>query len=90
MLRPAVVLADAGRGDWILCQLTSSPYSDAKAIGLANTDFKKGSLRVVSYARPGKLFTANQELLVSEVGVLTETAFDRVLRAVVGILRAGK
>ena len=30
-LRPAVVLADAGQGDWILCQLTSNPYSDAKA-----------------------------------------------------------
>jgi len=37
------VLADAGRGDWILCQLTSSPYSDAKAVRLAITDFKKGS-----------------------------------------------
>jgi mRNA interferase MazF len=32
-LRPAVVLADAGRGDWILCQVTSSPYADAKAVG---------------------------------------------------------
>ena len=37
-----------------------------------NSDFKKGSLRVVSYARPGKLFTANQALLISEVGVLNE------------------
>ena len=86
-LRPAVVLADAGRGDWILCQLTSSAYSDARAVKLGNSDFKKGSLRVVSYARPGKLFTANQELLVSEVGVLNDKAFDRVLDAVVGILR---
>ena len=25
-LRPAVVLADVGRGDWILCQITSNPY----------------------------------------------------------------
>ena len=57
-LRPAVVLANAGRGDWILCQVTSSPYSDATAVGLSSTDFKRGSLRVVSYARPGKLFTA--------------------------------
>jgi len=56
------VLADAGRGDWILCQLTSSPYSDARAVRLANTEFKTGSLRVVSYARPGKLFTANERL----------------------------
>jgi len=89
-LRPAVVLADAGHGDWILCQLTSNPYSDARAVRLANSDFKKGSLRVVSYARPGKLFTANQELLVSEVGVLGETAFNRVLDAVIGVLRPSK
>jgi len=86
-LRPAVVLADVGRGDWILCQVTSSPYADAKAIRLANSDFEKGSLRVVSYARPGKLFTANQELLVSEVGILNDKAFNRLLDAVVGVLR---
>ena len=86
-LRPAVVLADAGRGDWILCQLTSSPYSDARAVELTNPDFRSGSLRVASYARPGKLFTASQELLVSEVGVLNDKAFDRVLGAVIGVLR---
>jgi mRNA interferase MazF len=86
-LRPAVVLADAGRGDWILCQLTSSPYSDARAVKLTSSDFQKGSLRVVSYARPGKLFTANQELLVSEVGVLNDKALERVLGAVVGVIR---
>lgn len=45
---------------------------------------------MVSYARPGKLFTANQELLVSEVGVLGETAFNRVLDAVIGVLRPDK
>lgn len=89
-LRPAVVLADAGRGDWVLCQLTSSPYADAKAVKLVNSDFRKGSLRVESFARPGKLFTANQDLLVSEVGVLSEAAFNRVLGAVIGVLRPGK
>jgi hypothetical protein len=31
-LRPALVLADAQRGDWILCQITSKSYSDSKAI----------------------------------------------------------
>ena len=25
-LRPAAVLADPDRGDWILCQVTSNPY----------------------------------------------------------------
>ena len=57
-LRPAVVLADAGRGDWILCQITSNPYGDPRAIELVDSSFATGSLRVVSYARPGKLFTA--------------------------------
>jgi hypothetical protein len=33
-LRPAVVLADAGRGDWVLCQVTSNPYSDSRAVEL--------------------------------------------------------
>lgn len=54
-LRPAVVLADAGRGDQILCQVTSKPYGDARAVELDHTSFASGSLRVVSFARPGKL-----------------------------------
>jgi mRNA interferase MazF len=33
-LRPAVVLAGVGRGDWILCQVTSNPYGDPLAIPL--------------------------------------------------------
>jgi len=41
-LRPAVVLADAGRGDWILCQITSNPYGDARAIELAEASFSSG------------------------------------------------
>lgn len=56
-LRPAVVLAEAGRGDWILCQVTSKSYGDHRAIEVTAGDFKTGSLRVISYARPGKLFT---------------------------------
>ena len=38
-LRPAVVLVDAGRGDWILCQVTSKPYGDAQAIALDDASF---------------------------------------------------
>ncbi len=35
-LRPAVVLAEAGRDDWILCQITSKPYSDARSIQIGD------------------------------------------------------
>ena len=64
-LRPAVVLANAGRGDQILCQVTSKPYGDPGAIELDDTAFASGSLRVTSYARPGKLFTASPGQLES-------------------------
>jgi mRNA interferase MazF len=72
-LRPAVVLADADRGDWILCQITSNSYSDPRALFLGSDDF--ASVRVRSYARPGKLFTATEGHQVSQVGVPKYKAF---------------
>ncbi len=86
-LRPAVVLAGAGRGDWVLCQITSNPYADTRAVLLENSDFGSGSLRVASYARPGKLFTANNSLIASEIGILKVDALERVLEAVVTLLQ---
>jgi mRNA interferase MazF len=59
-LRPAIVLAHAGRGDAVLCQVTSKSYGDARAIAIGATDLTTGSLRVASFARPGKLFTAKR------------------------------
>lgn len=88
-LRPAVVLAEAGRGDWILCQVTSKPYGDSRAITLEDTSFSAGSLRVLSYARPGKLFTANRDLIVSDVATLKSQSLRQVVDAVVDLLRAG-
>jgi mRNA interferase MazF len=88
-LRPAIVLADVGRSDWILCQVTSNAYSDARAIELTNADFYTGSLRVTSYARPGKIFTANQSLIVSVAGNLKQEALRRVIAAVVTLLQSG-
>ena len=83
------MLADAGRGDWVLCQVTSKPYSDPQAVELDSGSFASGSLQVVSYARPGKLFTASQSLIVSQVGVLKDDALKQVVDAVVKLLRAG-
>ncbi len=41
-LRPALVLASAGQGDWILCQITSSSYGDPKAIQIADEIPRQG------------------------------------------------
>jgi len=86
-LRPAVVLANAGRGDQILCQVTSKPYGDPGAIELDDTAFASDSLRVTSYARPGKLFTASAYLVTSDLAVLKPDTFARVVDAVVDLLR---
>jgi len=87
-LRPAAVLADVGRGDWVLCQITSNVYGDSRAIALSSAGFATTSLRGVSYARPGKLFTAHESLFVSIAGTLTDAAFRRVVEAAVDILIA--
>jgi len=86
-LRPAVVLAPVGRDDWILCQVTSNPYADSTAIQIADGDFETGSLQRVSYARPGKLFTANSSLIETEAGKLNHSTFNNVVDAVVSILQ---
>jgi mRNA interferase MazF len=85
--RPAVVLADAEPGDWILCQVTSKSYGDARAVCLADEDFERGSLRVVSYARPAKLFTAHESLFVFEAGALRSKSLKRITDEVVSVLQ---
>jgi mRNA interferase MazF len=81
-IRPALVLANAERGDWILCQITSKPYADQRAMRLDQTDFASGGLELTSYVRPGKLFTANEALMIETVGQLRTDKFRVVLKAV--------
>lgn len=88
-MRPAVVLAEAGREDWILCQVPSNPYGDDRAIQLTDKDFKSGSLRLTSYARPGKLFTANQSLIAENIGILENTATNKLIEGVITLLQEG-
>ena len=87
-LRPAIVLAAAGRDDWILCQITSTLYGDPGAIPLGDTDFASGSLRVASYARPGKLFTANRSLMVARVGQLKTQSLQNIIDTIIQMLRS--
>lgn len=65
------------------CKVTSNPYGDLRAITLADTSFRTGSLRVTSYARPGKLFTANQTLMTTQVGDLKDEALKNIVDVIV-------
>jgi mRNA interferase MazF len=86
-LRPALVLARAGKGDWVLCQITSNAYADTHAVMLTEADFLVGGLQRVSYARPSKLFTANESLFQRRSGCLTKLRHEQVVDAIVALLR---
>lgn len=87
-LRPAIVLRDSGRGDWLLCQITSNRYADPRAVELSDSDFRTGSLHRTSYARAAKLFTAHESLVFSEIGVLREESLRRIIDAIVQFLHS--
>ncbi|CAN5393500.1 hypothetical protein BH10PSE19_BH10PSE19_15380 [soil metagenome] len=86
-LRPAVVLAKVDRNDWILCQITSTPYFDPLSIEITQSAFAQGSLQRVSYARPGKLFTGNHELIVMYAGLLKFEVVQKITDVAVTILQ---
>lgn len=85
-IRPAVVLAQAGKSDWILCQITSNAYADPNAIEIEIKDFSSGKLRIRSFARPSKLFTANTTLMIGKEGRLKPQKLKEIKSAVIQIL----
>lgn len=85
--RPALILAPADRGDWIACQITSNPYSDPRALALMAHDFDHGSLAHMSYVRPGKLFTAHQDLIDRAVGTVNLAFLQKAREAVMLVIR---
>ena len=72
-----------------VCQVTATPTAILTLIKLVETSFQSGSLQVTSYARPGKLFTANSSLMVSQVGHLKIESVRDIVEAVVSLLRMG-
>lgn len=89
-LRPAIVLAQASKGDIILCQITSQPYTDPSAIELRDSDLKAGTLNKTSYLRPGKLFTANEIIVARTIGEITQQKFVKILDTVIALFEVSK
>jgi len=86
-LRPTLIIASAGRGDWICAQITSNSYSDITAIQIQESDFFGGTLSRISFVRPGKLFTANENLFRRYIATLRPEKFNVVLDAIISLLR---
>jgi mRNA interferase MazF len=86
-LRPAVILAGAGREDWIVCQITSNPFGDNSSFPLTVSDFATGSMQRDSFVRPGKVFTAHESLIAAVVGTLKPETLATVRNAVIAIIQ---
>lgn len=69
---PALVLADLNGNDIILCQITSQSTKDNFSILLDSGDFESGSLPVVSFIRPNRIFTADKNIIIKKVGKVTD------------------
>ncbi len=84
--RPALVLAEAGRGDWVLCQITSQAFGDPHVVALHETDLSSGALSVLSYIRPLKLFTAHESLFKASVAVVMASKLTQIKRQLTTLL----
>lgn len=76
--RPALVVADAGRADLLVCQITSQFHSDAFAIPLAKSDFDQGGLPLASLARCNRLATVEQTVVIATSGRVTAAKLTEI------------
>ena len=86
-LRPIIILANAGREDWIVCQITGNPFGDRRSIPLTPSEFATGMLQRTSYVRPGKVFTAHESLIGTVVGTLRPEMLEAIRQAVISVIR---
>jgi len=75
--RPAYVAASLPDSQYILCQITSKNYNKS-AIQIELSDFLTGSLNLVSYLRPEKIFTADSALILYKTGSLVQSKIDTI------------
>lgn len=85
--RPALVVAELAGDDLILCQITSQQIKDKCAIPIDDTDFQKGGLKRRSNVRPNRLFTADRQIVLYQVGHLKREKIQEVIKKIVELLQ---
>ena len=85
--RPAVVVAQGEYGDTILCQITSKPKKGAEAIELKDKDFQEGKLKITSYVRPRKIFTADLGLILYRIGRIKKEKIGEVENTICRVIK---
>lgn len=86
-IRPVLLVTDVGRGDWIVCQITSNPYAEAHPITIAHDVFLSGGLAHTSYLRPSKISTLQETEIIRSLGVLKPEMYEACRDAIVEVIR---
>ena len=81
-IRPAVVLADVGMQDWVLCEITTRWQMRDRYIPIAEHDMEDGELRRRSWVRPNRLTTLNESVFQHTIGRLSAAKHAEVSAAV--------
>lgn len=84
--RPALVIADWGGPDIVLCQITSQAKRDGFEVSLASGDFHSGRLPVDSHIRPNKIFTADRGIVHYVAGRIQDSKYKEVVSRVVELI----
>ncbi|MFZ5931486.1 MAG: hypothetical protein ACOY15_09760 [Pseudomonadota bacterium] len=61
--------------------------TESKIIPLSDADFVTGGLQLLSYARPGKLFTASEALFSGSAGILLDATLNQVRETVAALVK---
>lgn len=85
--RPALVIAEVGGGDLLLCQITSQSVRDDYAVSIVDADFEDGGLRQTSNVRPSRLFTADQAIILYRAGHLLPEKVAAITARIVELLQ---
>lgn len=84
--RPALVIADWGGDDIMLCQITSKANTDGFAIHLSESDFSAGGLPIDSNIRLNKVFTADKRIILRIAGTLKQDKYKAVAEGIARLI----
>ncbi len=85
-IRPCLVLADVGMGDWVLCEITSRRQGYPGDIRIAQSDMRNGRLNRNGWVRPDRLHTLNDVRFGRTVGGVSSAKQAEVMAAVRALL----
>jgi len=85
--RPALVVSELHGDDYMLCQITSKSVKDKYAILIKERDFETGFLKQESNVRPNRIFTADQHIILYQVGHLKTEKTNQIIERIINILK---